>query len=123
MLDVVEKSLVGLYNKHKGNHTEMVNISQFVKSLGLSTPNMPGKLEAAKGNNSKASNYRKTKSVKASSLQISVSTEVMSLALKVLGFLKNSKNEYSELQTIPVYKARNGRNWLIWLFIYWTKNW
>ncbi|QMU27802.1 hypothetical protein [Adhaeribacter radiodurans] len=108
MLEVIEKSLVGLYHKHKGNHTEMVDISQFVKSLGLSTPNLPTEVKPNNGNTRATSlPIRKNSELTATRPQVTVSAEMIGLSLKVLAFLKISKNEYFDLETIPVLQARD----------------
>ncbi|PSR53604.1 hypothetical protein AHMF7605_08730 [Adhaeribacter arboris] len=108
MREVIEKSLVGLYNKHKGNHTEMADITQFVKSLGLSTPNPPSELESTNSNNwATQSNFRKSTKLSVNRPQASVAGEVMSLAVKVLAFLKISKNEFSDLEPIPALQTKD----------------
>ncbi|MDQ3290603.1 MAG: hypothetical protein M3Q05_04870 [Bacteroidota bacterium] len=108
MLELIEESLVGLYHKHKGNHTEMVDITQFVKSLGLSTPN-PHSDSDLNCHNQRGtySNVWQGSEIAAIRPQMSVSAEVMSIALKVLAFLKISKNEFFDLENIPALQTRN----------------
>lgn len=108
MLEVIEESLVGLYHKHKGNHTSLVNISQFVKSLGLSTSILHSELELVNENTQPThSLIRKDNGLSANRPKLNTSAEIMGLTLKVLAFLKISKNEFVNIETIPALQAKN----------------
>ena len=112
--EVIEKTLVWLYNKHKENHTEMWDISQYVKSLGLPTNGETIGLELAKrGYLSTYDNFRRTDSFNAAisftGIQQVAPVEVMRLMLNVLTHLKISKSEYFNLATIPALKNQNWR--------------
>lgn len=112
MQEVIEKTLVWLYNKHKENHTEMWNISQYVKSLGLSTTSENIGLELAnRGYLSTYYNFRSTDTFNAAisfaGMQQVAPAEAMALTLKVLAHLKTSKSEYFDLDTVPALKNQD----------------
>ena len=105
-LEVIEESLVWLYNKHKENHTDKWDILQFVKSLGLPSSYEQTSLEFYNPNaftvkNNSQSNNLFSSEVCSSGKQLSTSAETMALTLKVLAHLKASKNEYFDFNTIP----------------------
>lgn len=101
-LEVIEESLVWLYNKHKENHTNMWDISQFVKSLGLPSSNEQKGFELRQ-----QGNCLFTSEVTGEGKQLGTSAEMMALTLKVLAHLKVSKNEYFDLDIIPALQNRN----------------
>lgn len=76
--EVIESSLVWLYNKHLESHSETGDILQYVKSLGLSID-----------------------------IQQVASSEVMGLTLGVLTHLKTSKSEYCDLNIIPALQNKD----------------
>lgn len=102
-LEVVEETLVNLYNQHKENHSEMGDISQFVKSLGLSSvsPNFDSGLKGSYQNNTfnPKSSYA-SKSCTASTQQMA-SAEIMAQTLGVLAHLKTSRTQFFDLDNIP----------------------
>ncbi len=111
-LEVIEESLVWLYNKHKENHLDMCDISQFVKSLGLPTSHEQTGLEFHKQSNFNTennfrSNYLFSPQVISTGKQLGTSAEIMALTLKVLTHLKTSKNEYFDLNTIPALQEQD----------------
>lgn len=112
-LEVIEESLVWLYNKHKENHLNMGDISQFVKSLGLPSSYEQTGLEFGKQNYLSAKNNFQgdslfTSPVTNGTKQSGTPAELMASTLKVLSHLKDSKNEYFNLDTIP---ALQGQDW------------
>lgn len=110
--ELIGKTLVWLYNKHKENHTEMCNISQYVKSLGLpATSESIGSELAERGY---LSNYQHIQgsntfngSISFSGMLQAAPSEVIGLTLSVLAHLKTSKSEYFELNSVPALKNQN----------------
>ncbi|RDC62121.1 hypothetical protein [Adhaeribacter pallidiroseus] len=111
-LEIMEESLVWLYNKHKENHTNMWDISQFVKSLGLPSSKEQACLELGKQSTFNTKNTNQsyclfTSEGISTGQQLGTSAEIMALTLKVLAHLKVSKNEYFDLTTIPALQDQD----------------
>ncbi|QNF31595.1 hypothetical protein HUW51_02215 [Adhaeribacter swui] len=111
-LEVKEESLVWLYNKLKENHVNMADLSQFVKSLGLSSACEPIGLEVNKNNvvieKQKPDNRPFTSLGANANKSFSTSANVMASTLKVLFHLKTLKNEFVAVEFIP---ALQGKDW------------
>lgn len=103
-LELVEETLVNLYNQHKENHSAMGDISQFVKSLGLSTVchNLDDlELKGSYGLNTLSSkNLSNSRNTVDSSQQVA-SADIMVQTLSVLAHLKTSRTQYFDLDNIP----------------------
>ena len=103
-LEVVEETLVNLYNMHKENYSAMGNISQYVKSLGLSTisPNFDSGLNNTNYQNTNSSQKNRfvSKSQVSDKKQMA-SAEVVAHAFGVLAYLKSERTKYVNLDKIP----------------------
>ncbi len=111
-LEVIEESLVWLYNKHKENHNAMWDISQFVKSLGLPASSSNTGLEFTSHccqvtNDNFQSSCVFNVSVNFTRPQQGTPASVMALTLNVLTHLKSAKNEYFNLESLPALQDKH----------------
>ncbi len=90
----------------------MCDISQFVKSLGLPTSQEQTGLEFHKQSTFVTENNFRNNGLFSSQVifdgkQVGTSAEIMALTLQVLAYLKASKNEYFDLDTIPALQEQD----------------